>query len=291
MKVNYPLDQAQIHDTFLSACRAELAALKPGNVHIHGGGHDMEVEHFESAAVAAAPHIAHRGLRVGQRIRRAVEASFAAAGCNTNLGIVLLCAPVAFAAGEAVHGKTLQAKLATVLANFDAIDAQETFAAIAHANPGGLGTAEEGDVRYSAAMTLRDAMALAADRDRIAMAYVTDFADIFEFALPLLKRARENAATRELAVSTLHMGLLAEFPDTHVARKHGHSAAVELRDEARKIAAFIHPVVTPDAIPLLGEFDASMKARGLNPGTTADFVVATLFIAGLTGEIRLAGSA
>lgn len=289
--MSYPLDQAQIHDAFLSACRAELEALKPGNVHIHSGGHDMDVEHFERAAVAAAPHIAQRGLRVGRRIRGAVEASFAAAGCNTNLGIVLLCAPAAYAACEAVHGQTLQAKLATVLANLDAIDAQETFAAIAHANPGGLGTAEKGDVRYTAEMTLREAMALAADRDRIAMAYVTDFADIFEFALPLLKRAREKAATCELAVSTLHMGLLAEFPDTHVARTHGHSAAVELRDEARRIAALIHPVVAPDAIPLLGEFDASIKSRGLNPGTTADFVVATLFIAGLNREIRLAGSA
>lgn len=289
--MSYPLDQEQIHDAFLSACQAELEALKPGNVHIYGGGHDMEVEHFERAALAAAPHIAQQGVRVGRRIRGAVEASFAAAGCNTNLGIVLLCAPAAYAAGEAIPGQALPAKLATVLANLDAIDARETFAAIAHANPGGLGAAEKGDVRNTAEMTLREAMALAADRDRIAMAYVTDFADIFEFALPLLKRAREKAATPELAVSTLHIGLLAEFPDTHVARKYGHSAAAQLRDEARRIAALIDPVVTPDAVPLLGEFDASMKARGLNPGTTADFVVATLFIAGLIGEIRLGGSA
>ncbi len=286
-----PLPEEQIRDAFLSACRAELNALKPGNVHIHGGGHDMDVEHFERAALAAAPHITQRRMRVGRRIRGAVEASFAAAGCNTNLGIVLLCAPVAYAAGEAVPGHCLLARLAKVLANLDAVDAHEAFAAIARANPGGLGTAEKGDVRSDAEITLREAMALAADRDRIAMAYVTDFADVFEFALPLLNKARGMAATPELAVSTLHMSLLAEFPDTHVARKHGPRAAAELRDEARRIAPLLRPVVTPDAIPRLVEFDASMKTSGLNPGTTADFVVATLFIAGLIRQLGRDGSA
>ncbi len=53
----------------------------------------MELEQFEASAVAAAPFLAAAGEKVGDRILRAVEASFAAAGCNTNLGILLLCAP------------------------------------------------------------------------------------------------------------------------------------------------------------------------------------------------------
>ena len=209
--MSFPLSQEQISEAFLSACRAELEALKPGNVHTHSGGHGMDVGHFERAAAAAAPHIAQRGTRVGRRIRGAVDASVRAAGCNTNLGIVLLCAPVAYAAGEVVSGELLPTRLAKVLADLDTADAQATFAAIAQAKPGGLGAAEEGDVRGAVDMTLREAMALAADRDRIAMAYVTDYADIFEFALPLLKQARGMAATPDLAVSTLHMSLLASL--------------------------------------------------------------------------------
>lgn len=289
--MTFPLAEEQISEAFLSACRAELKALKPGNVHVHSGGHGMDVEHFERAAGAAAPHIAQRGQRVGRRIRGAVEASFKAAGCNANLGIVLLCAPVAYAAGEGVGGQVLSSRLAKVLSDLDAVDAQETFAAIAQADPGGLGTAEKGDVRGAADITLHEAMALAAERDRIAMAYVTDFADVFEFALPLLMQARGMAATPELAVSTLHMSLLATFPDTHVARKFGFRTAAALRDEACSIAPLFLPVVAPEAIPRLVEFDASMKARGLNPGTTADFVVATLFIAGLIYKVGLVRSA
>ena len=95
-----PLDKHQIKAAFLTACRAELDALKPGNVHRHASGHGMEVAHFERAAEAAAGPIADASLSVGQRILRATEASVAATGLNTNLGIVLLAAPLAKAASE-----------------------------------------------------------------------------------------------------------------------------------------------------------------------------------------------
>lgn len=279
--MTFPLSPDAIEAAFLTACRLELAALKPGNVHGHAAGHDMQVAHFERAAEAAAPHIASQGARVGERIRAAVEASVAAAGCNTNLGILLLCAPLAYAAGEVVQGATLPERLATVLASLDEKDAADTFAAIAAASPGGLGEAAEGDVRAPAQMTLQAAMRLAAGRDRIALAYVTGFADVFHFAAPAYRRAVATAATPEWAVTTLHMQLLAAFPDTHVSRKFGAQTAETVRSEAAALVALAGPVGTDAAHRDLLAFDASLKARGLNPGTTADFVVATLFSHGL----------
>ena len=94
------LKQAAIEAAFLAACEGELSALKPGNVHIFDAGHGMEVKHFRAAAKAAAPFIADPNLTVGQRILKATEASFAVTGLNTNLGIILLCAPLAYAAAE-----------------------------------------------------------------------------------------------------------------------------------------------------------------------------------------------
>ena len=55
------MTEADITDAFIAACRAELEALKPGNVHVHGEGHGMTVGDFEASAAAAAPHIAARG--------------------------------------------------------------------------------------------------------------------------------------------------------------------------------------------------------------------------------------
>ena len=283
------LSQADIGALFLAACRAELAALKPGNVHVHAGGHGMEAAQFEAAAVAAAPLIAAPGVKVGERIRRAVEASLAAAGCNTNLGILLLCAPLAAAAERASpHG--LRGRLRDVLNDFDEQDAAAVFAAIRMANPGGLGSVPEQDVAAPPSMELLEAMGLAADRDRIARAYVTDYAEIFDFGLPVLANARAQTSDPELAVTTLHMAFLAYFPDSHIARKHGPAAAEDVRAAARDRAPLWQPVARCNTLPELLDFDADLKRRNLNPGTTADIVVATLFSAALCDALGLSGA-
>ena len=274
------LSAADISELFLAACRAELAALKPGNVHVHAGGHGMEVAQFEASAVASAPFIAAAGVGVGARILGAVEASFAAAGCNTNLGILLLCAPLAAAAEMPGHA-TLRDRLRVVLNGFDDSDAASVFAAIRLANPGGLGAVPEQDVAAAPTVGLFEAMALGAARDRIAAAYVTDYADIFEFGVNVLASAMAHTDDLRLAVTTLHMAYLAYFPDSHITRKQGAEMAERVRGQAYALAPAWQPVAQRNTLPKLLEFDAELKRRNVNPGTTADLVVGTLFAASM----------
>lgn len=271
------LAPSQVQESFLAACRAELRALKAGNVHVHAPGHGMEVEQFESAAVAAAPIVADTKLRPGQRILQSVEASFAAAGCNTNLGILLLCVPLAVAAQDRSPERDLRRRLAHVLDRLDQQDAADAYSAIALAKPGGLGSANEQDVKAPPSVTLKQAMALAADRDRIANAYVTDFADIFDFALPQLHAARVIERDEEDAIASLHLRLLAEFPDSHIARKYGLAEAERISAMAADLHPKVFPLSSSGARTRLLEFDADLKKHKVNPGTTADFVVASLF--------------
>lgn len=274
--------RADIESAFLSACHAELNALKPGNVHVHSAGHGMEVETFERAAKAAAPHIANPDLSIGQRILKATEASFGATGLNANLGIVLLAAPLAKAASEITFDMGLRRRLALILSMLTADDADAAFAAIRLANPAGLGTAEKGDVSGNTErLTLTQAMYLARERDRIANAYVTAFADVFDVALPAYERALELCQRSDYAVTTLHMTLLATFPDSHISRKWGPQAAAAVQDEARALASHWQPVFSDKSFKALADFDTQLKERKLNPGTTADFVVATVFTYGL----------
>lgn len=270
--------RAAIESAFRDACHGELAALKPGNVHVHNAGHGMDVAMFERAAEAAAPHVADPALSVGQKILTATRASFEATGVNTNLGIVLLAAPLAKAAAETGPEIGLRRRLALILAGLDEDDADAAFAAIRLANPAGLGSVEKGDVSHSnPRMTLTEAMHLAADRDRIANAYVTAFSDIFDFALPLLAEAQDLAERPDLAVTTLHMALLAEFPDSHILRKYGPKEASGVQKRAQELRHLWHPATPLKSFNSLLEFDRQLKERRLNPGTTADFVVATLF--------------
>jgi triphosphoribosyl-dephospho-CoA synthase len=283
-----PLAREAVSTLFVAACLAELRALKPGNVHIHAGGHGMEVRHFEAAARAAAPFIADPGLRVGARVEGAVKASFAAAGCNANLGIVLLCTPLAAAAEalptETGAGRLLRESLSRILARLGRDDAAGVFRAISHAGPAGLGTVEAEDVSRPPSLTLREAMALAQHRDRIARAYVSDFEEIFTFGLPELEAARRAGVSEDEAIATVHMRFLASFPDSHIARKHGPETAEAVCADARARTHLWSPAVRPETLPGLLSFDRELKARGLNPGTTADFVVATLFADGILGR-------
>lgn len=271
------LTHNEIHDAFLSACHAELRAIKAGNVHVHSAGHGMEVAQFEAAAKAAAPFIADDELGVGARILEGVRASFAVAGCNTNLGILLLCAPLARAAGAHGGDGDLRARLKHVLSSLSHDDATDVFAAIAHANPGGLGKVENSDVSVPPSVSLMQAMELAKDRDRIANAYVDGFADIFEVALARLHSARSQERSEEDAIAAVHMTLLSTYPDSHIARKFGPDRAEEVRATAAVLSARIFPMTSRDARDRLLAFDAALKAENTNPGTTADLVVATLF--------------
>ena len=68
-------NSAQLSQAFKNACMAELAALKPGNVHIFADGHGMTVQDFVASADAAASVIAKPECSLGQRIFASVQAT------------------------------------------------------------------------------------------------------------------------------------------------------------------------------------------------------------------------
>jgi triphosphoribosyl-dephospho-CoA synthase len=123
---------------------------------------------------------------------------------------------------------------------------------------------------------LREAMASAAVRDSIASEYVTDFALTFETGLPALGAALGDGLAVRDAIVELHLRLLAHAPDTLIARKAGPDAAARVSAGAREVLA---------GRRALQSFDASLRQEGnkLNPGTTADLVTATVFVALVEG--------
>jgi triphosphoribosyl-dephospho-CoA synthase len=266
---------------YIDACLAELDAPKPGNVHRFAPGHRMEVADFIRSAEASAVSIAARGERVGARVRAAVDATLAAVGQNTNLGIILLCAPLA--AANEVPDIALRPALARVLDRLDLTDAQDAFSAIAAANPGGLGRAPRHDVNAPAAATLREVMAGAADRDRIARQYVTTYEDVFLLGLPALATARQRRSEACWSTLAVYFTFLAVMPDTHIVRKFDMTTAEAVRREAADWRDALAAAHDPEGIVGgLLNWDGELKSRGINPGTSADLTVATLFASSLS---------
>src|SRR5262249_13728005 len=205
---------ARVAAAFRTCCRDELDAPKPGNVHIFSPGGRKSPEDFLRSAEAAAGPLTTPGASVGRRILAAVEATRAAVGRNTNLGIILLCAPLAAAAqsGEA----DLRAATARVLRGLDVADAELAFRAIVAAAPGGLGRAGGHDVVEPARVTLQQAMEEAADRDRIARQYVSDFDDVFTLGEPALAAALARGRELRWATLAVFLEFLTAFCDSHI---------------------------------------------------------------------------
>jgi triphosphoribosyl-dephospho-CoA synthase len=278
------LSPANVARAFVAACEAELQAPKPGNVHIFAGGHGMAAQDFIDSARAAAPFIAAPGARVGERILGAMQATWDAVGQNTNLGIVLLCAPLAQAAlNLTAKNADLRDEIRRVLAALDIADAEAAFRAISLAQPAGLGSAPDHDVKGPARTTLLEAMRAAQDRDRIAFQYASDFVDIFELGRKTLTQGRAAGADPAMSTLRIYLAFLGAFPDSHIVRKHGSAVAETVQRETRRRFS---PLFSADRDTLFSaalDWDCALKAQGLNPGTSADLTVATLYVDKLTG--------
>jgi triphosphoribosyl-dephospho-CoA synthase len=264
------------------ACVLEVSAEKPGNITPRHDFHDTTYEDMLRSAIAVGPELARAGERgVGDTVWGVVQASRRAARANTNLGIALLLAPLARAA---LAGGALRERLGETLRALDVADARTAYAAIRLAAAGGLDEPVEHDVRSEPTVGLREAMASAAARDAIAAEYVSDFALTFETGLPALGAALGDGLGEREAIVELHLRVLGAAPDTLIARKRGAEAAAAVSARARDVldAGGVRTATGQDA---LRSFDASLREPGnaLNPGTTADLVTATLFVALLEG--------
>lgn len=266
----------QLRTAYEDACRLEIEALKPGNVHVFADGHRMSAGQFlESARVSVGP-LTDPVLSVGRRILEAIRATRDAVGTNTNLGIVLLSAPLIRAAE--MPDPNLHSNLSIVLDGMDMDDTAATFEAIALASPGGLGSAKN-DVRGKPAVVLMEAMREAAHRDMIARQYVTGFADIFGTGLTEYENALARGEGGMWPTIAAYMAFLAGFADSHVTRKHGVETANAVRQEAARIRlALLSSSDEAVRMRRLLDFDRDLKARAVNPGTSADLTVACLLV-------------
>ena len=270
----------RIASAYQQACEVELDALKPGNVHRYANGHAMTAEDFLTSARVSAGPLTEPGLGLGERIYRSVAATREAVGCNTNLGILLLCAPlVQTLLDERPATALLRERLYHVLRQAGVEDTRWLFHAIALAAPGGLGQSDKHDVSGPPTAGLREVMAHAAGRDRIAFQYTTGYADLFGFALPRLRFFEERWHSRKWAAAGLFLSLLASFPDTHIQRKYGRSKAVEISRRAAALSQGLLHADQPETYHQhLLQADTEFKREGINPGTTADLTVASLFL-------------
>jgi triphosphoribosyl-dephospho-CoA synthase len=280
------------------ACLLEASAPKPGNVSPRRHFGDVGYEEFLASAAAIGAPMADAGSRpLGETIHRAIDATSRWTRSNTNLGMVLLLAPIARAAimsgVGSEHGvgsgfsRALRGAVRRVLDESTVDDAREVYAAIRRAAPGGLGKVDQQDVAHEPTQTLIEVMRLGAPRDGVAREYATGFELTFLTGAPALERARRDRLSWSDATIETFLMLLAASPDTHIARRGGVALAAGV---SRQAAAALDAggVRSAAGRAAIDAMDRSLRGERpiANPGTTADLTAAAIFVVLLGGGWR-----
>ncbi len=262
------------------ACVWEATARKPGNVHRYADFEDVSYVDFLTSAAAIAPVLdeAHKHP-VGLTILEAINKTTLVTRTNTNLGIVLLLAPLAAISDH----EPLKLGVERVLQGLTVEDSKWVYEAIRLAQPGGLGKVKHQDVRDEPTLPLREIMSLAADRDLIARQYHLGFGPVIEAVDTVLRKEIERGESLEQAVVGLHLWFLSTAPDTLIERKCGQARAREVQERAAEILNERDVFLKKRKF---AEFDTYLRADGnrRNPGATADLVAASLYV-GLREDI------
>jgi triphosphoribosyl-dephospho-CoA synthase len=284
---------------------------KPGNVHRTADFPETRYEHFLASAVAIAPSFkkaAKQGIKlseekispsevgIGNIIKDAVNRMrMSQSGGNTLLGAIILLAPVAAAAGM-INGSfslpKLRENIKVIVESTTPEDAVAVYDAIALLNPGGLNKVKKLDVTdpeskkrlLDEGVTLFDTFEIASSYDSVASEWVHNYPMTFDLGYPyFIKQLKE---TGEINTATVHtyLKILAEVPDTFIARKVGQAKAESISAEAEQVLKE-GGLATPLGRNLLHKLDSKLRdsAHNLSPGTTADITETVLAINNLNG--------
>ena len=282
--INYPeIDSgakyALLKDAYLFACMKDIEVIKPGNVYINAPHEDTDSDDYLKSSEHSCKHLFLEDLNLGNRIFLSIEETSKFIKKNTNLGIILTCAPL-------IHSLIcykeypLKKGLSLTLENATSADTIAICQAINLVNPGGLGESKQYDTRTLPDIGLLEIMKYSSKYDRIAYQYTNMFKDVLDFVVPCLNSYQNRYKSLSLSLSLTFLDILRNIPDSHIQRKFGDKIAKKTSNQANDLLKIlVTERINQDSFnKRLRELDYEYKKQGINPGTTADLLVAGLMI-------------
>ena len=275
-KEKYTLDN--LKDAYLYACKKDIELVKPGNVNLNSPHSDTTAQDYLNSATQSSKELFREEYSLGERILKSINVTRETVRTNTNLGIILLCAPIVQACAD-FNNLGLKEGLKKVLKNTSIQDTQDLCMAIKTSSPGGLGRSNVYDINSKPITTIEDIMSYSANYDRISYQYAHNYGDIFDFIIPRLVFLNEKHNSLDVSLSLMFIEILAKIPDSHISRKFGEKIAKKTSNNAYDLLKILDREHSPDYLAdELNNLDYKYKKKGINPGTTADLLVASLMI-------------
>jgi triphosphoribosyl-dephospho-CoA synthase len=276
-------DPDRVAQCALLALLFELSSSpKPGNVDRGHDFHDIGFHHFLTSAVSSYPvfrRAADGAAGPGALILEGVTAWQSwNLSSNTHFGSLVLMIPLALAAGR--RGE-LQEELKRVLDQSSTEDALAFYRAFSQAGARVVDvesyslTDKEWEQRLEeSGKSLLDLMRLSAGHDLVAREWSTYYQRCFALSDRMtdliIKKGWNEGVVRS------YLEALAEAPDSLVQAKFGIKTAQEV---SRRAAQALKDPTLKQALRL----DLELLEQDINPGSTADLIAASLFIALLRG--------
>ena len=267
---------------YLHVCQLDVQSLKPGNISVYSDAKDLRVDDFLNSAKASAEPITEPNSVLGLRILNATSATQNVVNTNTNLGMILLIAPLIQAKLVKNEKESIAEVIGRILNRTTIQDAVDVYQAIRIAKPGGRGERNNQDISEEPTVTLLNTMKIAAEWDLIAAQYSNNFEDIFNFGVPRYQSFMKQWDDEKWATTGLFLSFLAHYPDSLIERKFGLLKAREISDMIFDLEMGLCHSDTPSRYEVqLLEIDHQLKRDLINPGTSADLTAASIFAAGL----------
>ncbi len=275
-----------MNPTYIARC-AQLAMLlevsstpKPGNVDRNHDFDDVKYEHFLASAIGIGPifeRVAIAKEGIGYFIRESVEESIRwQSGGNTHFGAFLLLVPLVMAAGN--DGVKSVTKVVQDTSVEDAVEFYKAF----RCTKVRVGSVKELSIDDPNSvneikrreLTLYDLMKISVKYDAIAHEWISGFQRTFRGASVLEEKLGQMSMNN--AIVFTYLTLLSERPDTLVQSKFGVEKAIQVSDKASQL-------IENWDLDAIRDFDEEFIQEGINPGSTADVVIGSLFVALLGG--------
>jgi triphosphoribosyl-dephospho-CoA synthase len=260
------------------------ATPKPGNIDRDHNYTDTRFEHFLASAVGVYPVLekaAGSKSGVGSLIQEAVhESSKWQKGGNTHFGAFLLLIPLVMAAGRCDSTKCLKEQVRKVVRETTVEDAIELYRAFSHARVKvkpvddlDLGDVASPDKIQERGLTLFNLMEISSGYDMLAEEWTNGFKKTFESAASIQNKVKKYGIND--AVVLTFMELLSRNKDTFIQTKFDSKKAEEVSLRAKEILQKGDLEKVKDEIHA---FDKFLLSEGINPGSTADIIIAGLFV-------------
>ena len=273
-----------LKSAYLFSCKKDIELIKPGNVNLISSHKDTKAQDYLDSAILSSKELFTQNYSLGKRILESVNVTRSQVNVNTNLGIILLCAPV-IQSYINFNNLDLREGIKKTLSTTSIKDTHDLCAAINISSPGGLGDSDMYDTALYPNASIKKIMDYSQEYDRISYQYSHNFSDIFDFIIPKLEFLNDRHESLDTSLSLLFIEILAKIPDSHISRKFGDKIAKKTSNNAYDLLKILDREYDPDYLAkALNNLDYEYKKKGINPGTTADLLVASLMIYKISGN-------